>query len=143
MEMPSRSSPQYPFTGSQKKDNTVAQVGFHFQGNRTTINKAIFIPKRGAVKECFLSPVACLVSGECRSAQGKKDYFISVGEEFQVITTLCRELADRYSVTLIFDSARFAENAYFIKTREEGYSGKTIREKQNVVAQISAPHLAH
>jgi tryptophanase len=39
-----------------------------------------------------------------------------------------RELADRFGVTLIFDSARFAENAYFIKTREEGYSGKTIRE---------------
>jgi len=39
-----------------------------------------------------------------------------------------RELADRYGVTLIFDSARFAENAYFIKTREEGFSGKTIRE---------------
>lgn len=39
-----------------------------------------------------------------------------------------RELADRYGVTLIFDSARFAENAYFIKTREEGYSGKTVRE---------------
>jgi len=39
-----------------------------------------------------------------------------------------RELADRYKVTLIFDSARFAENAYFIKTREEGYSVKTVRE---------------
>ncbi|HSO78026.1 MAG TPA: tryptophanase [Bacteroidales bacterium] len=39
-----------------------------------------------------------------------------------------RELADRFGVTLIFDSARFAENAYFIKTREEGYSGKTVRE---------------
>ncbi|MRR18680.1 tryptophanase [bacterium] len=39
-----------------------------------------------------------------------------------------RELADRYGVTVIIDSARFAENAYFIKTREEGYSEKSIRE---------------
>jgi tryptophanase len=39
-----------------------------------------------------------------------------------------RKLADRYQVTLIFDSARFAENAYFIKTREEGYGDKSIRE---------------
>jgi tryptophanase len=39
-----------------------------------------------------------------------------------------RELADRYKVLVIIDSARFAENAYFIKTREAGYSEKSIRD---------------
>jgi tryptophanase len=39
-----------------------------------------------------------------------------------------RRLADRYGVKFILDSARFAENAWFIKTREEGYSDKDIRE---------------
>lgn len=39
-----------------------------------------------------------------------------------------RQLADRYGVRIILDSARFAENAWFIKTREEGYSNKSIRE---------------
>ncbi len=39
-----------------------------------------------------------------------------------------RELADRYKVLVIIDSARFAENAYFIKTREAGYAGKSIRD---------------
>jgi tryptophanase len=39
-----------------------------------------------------------------------------------------RELADKYGVILVIDSARFAENAYFIKTREAGYAEKSIRE---------------
>ncbi|MDQ1297096.1 MAG: tryptophanase, partial [Bacteroidota bacterium] len=37
-------------------------------------------------------------------------------------------LAQRYGVRFFLDSARFAENAWFIKTREDGYSGKSIRE---------------
>ena len=39
-----------------------------------------------------------------------------------------REFAKRHGVPVIFDSARFAENAYFIKTREKGYENISIRE---------------
>ena len=35
-------------------------------------------------------------------------------------------ITHRYGLPFIFDAARFAENCYFIKTREEGYEGKTI-----------------
>ncbi len=37
---------------------------------------------------------------------------------------LCR----KYGVPLLIDAARFAENAYFIKLREEGYSDKSPKE---------------
>ena len=39
-----------------------------------------------------------------------------------------RAVCDKYGKRLVFDSARFAENAYFIKTREEGQSDRTIKE---------------
>lgn len=41
---------------------------------------------------------------------------------------LTSALAKRYGTLLILDSARFAENAYFIKTRENQYADKAIRE---------------
>lgn len=39
-----------------------------------------------------------------------------------------RFLADKYGKLLVFDSARFAENAYFIKTREKEYKDWSIRD---------------
>ena len=43
------------------------------------------------------------------------------------------EFAKKKNVLLIVDSARFAENAYFIKKREKGYENKSIKE---IVAEI-------
>ncbi len=37
-------------------------------------------------------------------------------------------MAQKYGIPVFFDSARFAENAYFIKTREKEYFDKSIRD---------------
>ncbi|MCL2063059.1 MAG: tryptophanase [Candidatus Cloacimonetes bacterium] len=38
------------------------------------------------------------------------------------------EICKKYSIKLIFDSARFSENAYFIKQRDPGFENKSIKE---------------
>lgn len=45
-------------------------------------------------------------------------------ENIKGVSALCK----KYGVSLLLDSARFAENAYFIKVREEGYADKTVKE---------------
>lgn len=38
------------------------------------------------------------------------------------------ELCHKHDIKVFFDATRFAENAYFIKEREEGYEDKSIKE---------------
>lgn len=39
-----------------------------------------------------------------------------------------KRLADQHGIPILFDASRFAENAYFIKQREPGYSDKSIAD---------------
>jgi len=39
-----------------------------------------------------------------------------------------KKIADKYGIKINMDSARYAENAYFIKKREAGYADKSIKD---------------
>lgn len=62
----------------------------------------------------------CLITITCNSSGGQP---VSL-ENIKAV----KELSDRYGIPIIFDSARFAENAYFIKKREKGQQEKSIKE---------------
>ena len=62
----------------------------------------------------------CLITITCNSSGGQP---VSL-ENVKAV----KELSDRYGIPIFFDSARFAENAYFIKKREKGQENRSIKE---------------
>lgn len=62
----------------------------------------------------------CLVTITCNTSGGQP---VSL-ENIKAV----KALSDKYGIPIYFDSARYAENAYFIKKREAGQEHRTIKE---------------
>ncbi|WIV13524.1 tryptophanase [Proteiniborus sp. MB09-C3] len=86
-----------------------------FKGNFDLEKLEAFIKEKGVENCAFI-----LITVTCNSAGGQP---VSI-ENIKAV----RKIADKYGLRVFFDSARFAENAYFIKQREEAYKNKSIKE---------------
>lgn len=86
-----------------------------FKGN-INLNKLEKVLKENPREK--IPMVICTVT--CNSSGGQPVSLANI----KAVSALCK----KYGVKLIFDAARFAENAYFIKVREDGYQDKTIKE---------------
>lgn len=84
-----------------------------FKGN-VNIDKLSDLMKTSAEKVSFI-----LITATCNTAGGQPVSMANIRQ--------ARILADKYGKLLIMDAARFAENAYFIKTGEEEFKNKSIR----------------
>ena len=86
-----------------------------FKGNFDLDKLENFIKDKGKENIAFI-----IATITCNSAGGQP---VSMANIKSV-----KEIADKYNIDLFFDAARFAENAYFIKEREDGYNDKSIAE---------------
>jgi tryptophanase len=91
------------------------ELEYPFKGNICLNKLSKVVEEYGAGKiPCILVTVTNNTSGgQPVSVQNLKDV---------------SAFAKAHNIPVIFDSARFAENAYFIKLRENGYAQKSIKE---------------
>jgi len=108
------------FTGAEAVD-LLNEAGKHpevradFKGNMDVVQLENFIKKTG--KENI--PL-CMITITNNSGGGQPVSMQNIKETKEV----CR----KYGIPLFIDACRFAENAYFIKKREAGYSNKSVLE---------------
>jgi tryptophanase len=91
------------------------ELDYPFKGNMDPQKLRHAIKKHGKEK----IPIVCLTITN-NSGGGQP---VSM-QNISSISEVCRQ----HKIPLFFDAARFAENAYFIKMREENYRNKSVKE---------------
>jgi tyrosine phenol-lyase len=86
-----------------------------FKGNFDMKKLKALVERVGADKIPYVSCATCV-----NMAGGQP---ISIGNLKEL-----RRFCDGHSIKIMLDNTRTVENAYFIKTREPGYAGKSIKE---------------
>lgn len=108
------------FTGAEA-DDFIVEAGKHsevradFKGNMDTNLLEKFIKEKGSenIPLCMITVTNNSGGGQPVSMQNIKE-----------VKNICA----KYNIPLFIDACRFAENAYFIKLREKGYSKKSVLE---------------
>ena len=108
------------FSGAEGVDLLCAEgknplVPAPFKGNMDTEALKKFIAEKGAEN----IPL-CLITVTNNSGGGQPVSMANV----KAVHKICKE----HNIPLFIDACRFAENAYFVKLREEGYANKTVEE---------------
>ncbi len=89
---------------------------FHpFKGNFDIDKLENFINEKGVENIGTI-----LITATCNSAGGQPVSMENIKE--------VRKVGEKFGITVFIDAARYAENAYFIKQREDGYQDKSIQE---------------
>lgn len=108
------------FSGAVAQDLVIAEgripeLEHPFKGNMDVKKLEDFIQKVGAenIPLCMLTITNNSGGGQPVSMENIRQ---------------TREVCKKYNIPLYFDACRFAENAYFIKLREEGYANQSIKE---------------
>lgn len=108
------------FTGAEAVDllnetGKIPELRADFKGNMDVEKLENFILKTGKenIPLCLITVTNNSGGGQPVSMQNIKD-----------VKSIC----NKYNIPLFIDACRFAENAFFIKTREKGYENKSLLE---------------
>ena len=93
----------------------VSDAQHPFKGNLDTSALERVISNHGSDRIAYI-----LVTATCNSGGGQPVSMANLRE--------VRRIADECGILVVLDAARFAENAYFIKEREEGYGDKAVSD---------------